>query len=503
MSQPGALNKGILIVTTGFFVQQAVGLIASVIVARMLGASEFGTISVLRNFITILLTLTPLGLDLALLKHAAYYDDRRYEFWQQVTRLRLVTALLNVAIVIVALGWIDSWLGTHVYKFRDFSALADITFLGLPFAADLALMSALYRADNRPSSFALMTNFVQPFVRLGGAVTLLQLGLSTEGVVLANTAAYAVSSVMVTAHSIRMMRASASTAEVSRAASWAATLVVLKDSIWMAMSLFVGGAVRSVDTLAVGIFTLPKEVGAYGALSAMAQLVQAYPFAASQTLGPTISRHYRDGNLTAMRQSLSGYLTAASIVGGFAFGGTAGFGDHLDLLFGHSFRFRSDIAFALPLGWLISATLGPMGYSLSMTGRHRAELAILAAGLSVLVVACGLLTPRWGQLGAASAVVLAFTLINSLRFLYLLRIFGFLPGSLSDFVPPLIAYGLAMLVKTSVDALLGRCIFSFVFACCAYSVLDVLIVLRFFLKASQIDALRQRIRTALSVVFRH
>jgi O-antigen/teichoic acid export membrane protein len=261
----------------------------------------------------------------------------------------------------------------------------------------------------------------------------------------------------------------------------------------MALSLFVGGAMRSVDILTLGMFVAAKEVGSYGALSTIAQLVQAYPSAASQTLGPTVSRYYRDGDMISMRRVMSEYLRSASIVGGFLFGGIAALGDHLDLLFGRSFHFRPDIAFLLPLGWLISATLGPMGFSLSMTGRHRVELGILVMGFATLTIGCAVLVPRLGQVGAASAVVTAFAFINIARFSYLSWTHGFVPGSLSDFVPPLVAYVLGFGVKLVVDSVLGRSLATFLLACAVYAVLNAFVAYRLYLTNSERKTLLLRL----------
>ena len=245
MTQKRAYRSGVLVVTFGFLLQQAISFVTGIVVGRTIGASEFGVFAVLRNLVAFLLTLAPLGLDLALLKHTPRYDQRPEDFRRQILRLRLLVAAVNLAILGFVLLGGGRWLQTHVYHFPNFSRLLFIAFIGLPFAADLAVLGAVYRADNRPGTYALMTNYVQPFIRLGGAVLLLRLGWSTEGVVVANTAAYVVSSILV-AIRLRSGRLAAQQEHPLEPDVWGGTITILRDSLWMAVSLFIAGAMRSV-----------------------------------------------------------------------------------------------------------------------------------------------------------------------------------------------------------------------------------------------------------------
>jgi O-antigen/teichoic acid export membrane protein len=218
--------------------------------------------------------------------------------------------------------------------------------------------------------------------------------------------------------------------------------------------------------------------------------------ASSQTLGPNISRHYHAGDFVALRQALNEYIHFSSVMSGFLFAGVAAFGDHLDLLFGPSFHFRPLIAFLMPLGYLISATLGPMGYALSMTGRHRVELVILTIGAVALWALCLLLIPRYGDVGAATAVCASFTLVNLLRFVWVGRTLGFVPGRLADLAPPVIATALSFGVKLGILAHLPRTLPVLLLGCVVYALAYAGVAYKFLLgedgraKIRAVDELR-------------
>ncbi|WP_426032194.1 lipopolysaccharide biosynthesis protein [Caulobacter sp. DWP3-1-3b2] len=492
-------NKADVIITAGGqLLQQALTIVTGVLIARMLGAAAYGVVNILRNIYTALIILAPAGLDLALLKFVGREEDGSRNVEVLIGRLRLIVLAVNV--ILLGGGWLllSGPLMTHVYRFAHFDVLLLITLAGVPIAADLAIMGAYYRGRHRPGVFAMMTLYVQPVARLTLVLLSLALLPNTTAVVLINLLQVAISGLIVTLHhSLVLSRGaraegSAVSAE-SSAQNWREAAGLLSESIWMAMNLFVYGMLRFVDILMLGVFASAKAVGEYAAISTVAQLVQVWPLAASQTLGPTIARRYHEGDMAGVRSALSGYIHMAAIVAGFVFGGVAAFGDRLDLVFGHSFQFDATIAFLMPLGYLLSATLAPMGYALSMTGKHRTELAILILGGVVLVGLCAVLTPRYGAVGASISVALTFALINVVRFVVVARLLGFVPGKLRDLLPPLIAVACAFPCKGLLESLLGRDLIATIAACMLYSLVYALIALRFLINKSDRAALLGRL----------
>ncbi len=471
----------------GQLVQQALGLVTGVVIGRMLGSSGYGLVNIVRNVYLPLVILAPLGLDVALLKHVGRADRDLGSVHRVLARLRLVVLSVNLpAAILIGLG-AGHLLMQHVYRYRHFDIMLLISLLALPIAADLAVMGAYYRSRRRPGSFALMTLYAQPVARTLLLVLAFWLAPTTEAVVTINTLQIAISAGFVWWHfrawkkEDQQVRSSSAAAEPDRREEWRYVRAILGDSMWMAMNLFVYGMMRFVDILVLGAYVPSKVVGAYAALSTMSQLVTVWPMASSQTLGPNISRHFHAGNMPALREELDGYIHLASIMSGFLFAGVAAFGDRLDLLFGKSFIFRPGIAILMPLGYLISATLGPAGYALSMTGRHREELVILIGGAVILWVSCYLFVPLWGDIGAATAVCFTFAVINVCRFTWVGASLGFVPGRLVDLLPPLVALGTAYLSKALIDLALPRGLFGLILACVLYALAFAALTYQFLL----------------------
>ena len=171
-----------------------------------------------------------------------------------------------------------------------------------------------------------------------------------------------------------------------------------------------------------------------------------------------------------IRETLSKYLREASLLSAPIFGGIAIFGPWLDLVFGHRFHFDPMITLALALGYYISAVLGPMGYSLSMTGRHRLEFGLLCGGATLIVALCVIVTPLYGALGTALVIAAGYLAINGARAVLVQRVYHFFVGSPGDLVPPLLSLGLAFLFREFGQKLLGRSVGSMVVLLAVYLV---------------------------------
>lgn len=473
-----------LIAAGGQLLQQALTVVTGILIARTLQSSGYGAVNVLRTIYSMAIILAPLGLDLALLKHAGRFQHPSPMFELVVSRLRGIVALANICVALLVGFALGGYLAHQVYpNIPGFQPMLLVTLAAVPIAADLAVLGAYYRGRHRPSIFSLATLYVQPVARVILVLLMIWAGPTPLAAVAITTIQVALSAVFLSAHLHGWRRKDLKETREDRAVmsakAWRETRSILRESIWMAANMFVYGLIRLIDVLVLGAFALPRIVGEYAALSTVAQLIQVWPLAASQTLGPTVSRLYHEGDIDGIKRRLGEYLRLASIIGGFVFGGVAVFGDRLQYIFGHSFHFRTEIAFLMATGYLLSATLAPMGYALSMTGRHRAELVILALGGSALLVMCLVFVPQYGQIGAASSVAACFAAINIVRFAYVARVLGFIPGRLADFAPPLICLALAWAAKLAFEETFGANLLCTIAACAAYGAVYAVCVLLF------------------------
>jgi O-antigen/teichoic acid export membrane protein len=457
-----------VVVSGGLLVQQVTVFATGILIARHLGAASFGTLGTIKSLSSVLLIVTPLGLDLALLKHASFYHDRLGELSTTSRALRLIVAALNFCLLAVVASWLGHQLQLIYRDSPNFSRLCVITMVGLVFAADVQISGALYRVFNRVIAYAVIVNFAQPCLRLALSAVVIFAGGGVEGIVWVNTAvlAYSFAAIAVDERKKKITRLVMPLQVVAGKVG-----TILGESLWMGMSLLVYQAIRLVDILILAALTTPQITGEYTAMSSVSQLIQIYPIAISQTLGPRIALFYKTGDMAAITMELRGYLRKASMLGGFLFAGVAVFGTDLDLVFGKGFVFPWLLPFLLASGWFVSATLAPLGYVLSMTGRHRQELAILTAGAGLLVICLLAFIPLLAAIGAALSVAIVFVAVNAARCAYVIRVLSLNPLRWKDLLPPVGFLAIALVCRQTGTILIDRNIITLVAECLAYAIM--------------------------------
>ena len=430
--------------------------VSGVIAARWLGPAAYGQLSLVRSVYTLLAILAPLGLDVALLRHLGENGRDRPGSLTQVRRFRLICAAVNLTVFVLAALWIGPWIGTHVYRNPGFAGLLTLALLALPFAGDAAILSATLRAMGRVTLQNLAVLILQPVVRTAALLGLLAMGFGAGGVVVATALGAAVAATTMAFGLGRLREGRGAGSGRSGTGDPGAVGRVFRYSIWLAGLLLLNNGLRSVDVLVLGRFRAAGEVGQYAALAAIAAIVAIPGQALSQTLAPTVARLHAEGDLAAARAALSTYLRRAILLSSPLFACVAAFGPWLDLVFGARYHFDAALCLVLAATFLVIGCLGQMGVSLTMTGRHRQEFGVLAAGAALAVGLCWLLAPRWGGLGVAVGVLTGTGAMNVARMTLSARFLGGFDLGLKDGSAPLACLALALACRALVDAMTAR-----------------------------------------------
>jgi O-antigen/teichoic acid export membrane protein len=477
-------SKFVILYVIGMLLQQTLAFVISVVSARVLGPEAYGITTLLRNVFQTLFILAPLGLDIALLKYVPQNEEKMNYVLSQVQILRFIVLAANGAVILLCLLWGGGLLEKNVYHYHNFAGMLTLTLVGLPFAADMSVLYAVYRSRNAqaPSVFAMF--YVAPIARLALFLALLFWNFGIYAVIYSNTLSYVIGSVFLFVHFRSTIRKWLDHA----AFKIAMTGKALRDitqlfgmSLWLVTSLFLYGMFRLADVLVLAAHVPAKMVGEYGTISVMSQLIQVFPAAFSQNLAPDIARNYHNNNIAGVQQAINRYIRITVICSSYIFAGIAVFGSSLDIIFGEKYNFDPVVVFILPLGYLISATMGPTGYSLSMTGRHREESFIVFFGGILLVALCLTLVPMFGQLGAACAVAIGFLIINSIRVVYVSRVMHFIPGKAYYVLSALVAAACALAAKLAAYEALHRTLSGLLVGCVIYSIAYWCIVFLFLL----------------------
>jgi len=439
------------LVAAGTLYQQGVAFASGLIVARVIGAADYGVFALARSIVDLAGTVTRLGLDIGLQRFfgetsAPLNAVSRSVILGRVRLLAVTAALLAVATVGL---WLGPYLETHVYRYRDFGAVLFCLAVMLPFANDVAVLGGAYRGilDLTPS--IVVECIVQPTVRLVAIGALMLAGWRLWAVVVGTIFAACLAWLVLAAVSRDVFRD-----RVARLrAAWADAFHVVGYSSVLAVSVLVTSLTTSVDVLVLAHFADAAEIGRYSLVKTLLLIMGVLGVAFVQGLGTTVAAlHYRgdrDGLRNAMAQTIT-WIARTSLPAFLVF---VFWGTELMQVFGPTFQSSATVVRWLAAGQFVFVVFGPCGWALSMTGRHVLELGVLVLGLAIAALACWFAVPTFGQAGAAVAMAASALATNALRVSVVARSFRALPFGAETLWLTAAGFALAWPVRAFVTSL--------------------------------------------------
>jgi O-antigen/teichoic acid export membrane protein len=196
-------------------------------------------------------------------------------------------------------------------------------------------------------------------------------------------------------------------------------------SAWIPFSALAGVLIvyEQVTTVLLGILGTESDVAHLRIAERGAQLVALPLVVVNTVVGPHLARAFHDraphlAQLVAVRSAwlalcLAAPLTIVLVVWGDSI---------LDVVYGVEYAEAGYWPLAiLTAGQLAVTMFGPVGALLNMAGHERESLRGLVLGLITNVVACYVLIPPWGDVGAAWAIVCSLVVWNLVLSIQLFR----------------------------------------------------------------------------------
>ena len=167
-----------------------------------------------------------------------------------------------------------------------------------------------------------------------------------------------------------------------------------------------------------------QAVGVYASAMRVAALVGLPLLAVGSILGPTISNMAARGEWERLGEMYTRVTRALAVIG-ILVALLAGVGGKWLLgSFGPGFSAASGTLVILLVGHVVNSVTGPSGLMLTMTGRIRLRLANATVAAVVAVGLGWVLVPRWGAAGAATAGVVASSIVNAIQVVQVRHLFG-------------------------------------------------------------------------------
>lgn len=415
--------KGSGIITVGKLFEYVGRFVIAFLLARMLGAEQFGLYSLALSTATILSTISLLGMDDAVLRFLAIYASQEDEesMWGML-QLTFGFTIITSILLSAGLYFFAEPIAVTFFSEPMLATMLRLVAVIVPFLALSNMLLFATRGFKRMDYGVISKNFIQITVRIILLSILLLINLNAFTAMVTFGLADVTSSIVLTYFlnkEFPLRRA------IKNAKRDARALLSFSFPFWFSdiintvrnnIQVMLLGSLSTITS--AGIFTIVDKVNLISIITYHSVQTSIRPIIAElqskdewQEVGRLYHTSTRWGLLVNIPMTLIMVLFSREIL----------------LLFGESFVDGGTALIILALSEFIKVFTGMSGTIIDMSGLNRLKMVntiiqvVMAVGINIYLI------PRWGLLGAAIAVFITEATINILRMVQVYVIYQLLP----------------------------------------------------------------------------
>jgi len=406
--------KGALINLSGTIIRTLLAYGYTVMLARMLPVSDLGRYFLIMTVVNIIGLACTVGMDFGVVRYVSLYAGEgnfRLAYKMLATALSIgvmigiVVAAFVIALAPVAVDRLHESGDTSIAALRIFA-------ISIPFWVAARLFNSTTQGLHRMRYQVYSRDLGEQLSKLTLTIAALMLGAGLLGVIWANVASVLVAMLLSLFFTFKIMSRQGENL-VQGAKGSARDL--LRYSFPLAFSNILGMVMVWSDMLIMGYLGTSTEVGFYGAALRVGVISSALFLSFTTVFTPVISDLHNKrftGQLNSLYKTVTRWIFICTLPLVLL---QLLFADPIMGMFGNQFAAGSGALMILALSQMVNSASGPAGYMVLMSGRSRMELLNISAALGISVLACFLLIPSYGLIGAALANLAAAAVINTMR----------------------------------------------------------------------------------------
>jgi O-antigen/teichoic acid export membrane protein len=438
--------KGGGISFAGKMFEYIIRFVFSILVARTIGAQQFGLYTLGVTVAEIVTLFALLGLQTGMVRYLPIFIGRRdgASIWGIIQVGAAVPALLGLTLASVVFLLADP-LANQVFHAPGLALLLRLVALIIPLDALNFIAYTVILSFKQLQYSAFANNVVLPLVKLLLTIGLLVVGLGTLGIVAAHVTASAVGLALLVYFVNRLFPLNRPLSAAKRNPG-----ELLRFSLPAHMAWVINAVRGSLETLVLGFVGLTAGVGVYTAALRLSTIGNMFYTSIASISAPIISDLYSRGESSQLEwlyQTTNKWLVTFNLPLFLTF---VIFAAPLLSIFGADFASGATGLIIMAAGTLANTSTGVGATVIDMTGHTKVNFV---NSMVLVVVAIGLdlfLIPRWGVIGAALASSLSVFLVNLLCLVevcFLLRILPYNRGFFKPIVAGLVAAGVTYLLN--------------------------------------------------------
>jgi O-antigen/teichoic acid export membrane protein len=427
-----------------------INFVVQILIVRHLSRSGYGSFAYALSMVSLATTVVTFGLDRAVTRFIAIYDERG-EPGKVLGTLVMVVSTVLVFGVLVVTGTLlaRGLLGDSIMADPD-AAMLFVLLVGLaPVQALDTISIGMFAVLERPGAIFARRHVLAPLLRLGVVGALIVAGAGTRFLAIGYLVTGALALVLYSGLLVALLRRRGILTRATFAQLDIPVREVLAFTIPLLTSDLVYAVMNVSDAIMLGHYRDAEALAGLRAVQPVAKMSEIVMSSFAVMFMPLASRLFARGDragVGALYWQTASWMTVLSFpifVTTFALAGplTVSF-------FGADYADAAPLLSVLALGYYVQVAVGFNGLALKAFGAVRI-LVVLNISAAVANIALNLaLIPRFGAMGAAVGTAAALTIHNVLKQWGLWRATGitlFDPAALR-------LYGLSILIAATVTA---------------------------------------------------
>lgn len=395
-----------------------------ILLARILGASEFGQYVYVLTWINLLVLVGKLGLDTAGLRFLPEYAATgKWELLRGFARRSRQAATLASLLIAGMLVTVAAVL--HDTLEPGLAMAMIVGAILLPLNVYLIVQCSFLQAFRHVVSSQIPQVILRPILIALAVVVLASAYDVSVSAIDAIVSTIAITVIAIVVASINMRRVLPK--EFSNGKRQYQTDLWTGVAFPMLLITSFNMMLLQVDILMVGSLLNTKEAGIYSAVSRIATLIPFASVLVNMVTAPLISQLYAQNRMDVLQRMMTRVAWGSFIVSLPIFLVVVVAAQPLLGIFGFEFVTGERALIILALGRLLAALTGSVGYLLSMSGHQKQAALILGASVMASLLLNAVLIPLQGIDGAAMASTIAMTLYCAVMVVYAKRVIGIDP----------------------------------------------------------------------------
>lgn len=428
--------------------------ITALVLARVLGAEQYGLYNIAVSVAFVFSGIADLGLDASMERFLAVQRRRGDD---QATRgtIQVGTAVTAVTSVLMAIGVavFAEQIAENVFDATELTVLIRIVAVTVPILALTNLLSAASRGLKRMDHSAFAYDFIQPLVRL-----LLILGLALFGLdALIATIIFGVSYLAALAVLVYLVPGQIS-AGPRGVAPTRETAALLRFGFPFWFTSVLTKLKTNIQALLLGVFNTVTNVGVFSLVGSANLIGRIATLSIATSSRPVIAERFSEDDLDgigAIYKTTTRWTLTLNIP---IFLVMTAFPEAVLRIFGDSFVVGASALVVLASAELVNAATGTCGAIIDMSGRGLMKVINKGVMVALLIGANLALIPPFGLMGAAYAVLIGAVAINVIRVVeiwWFARLQPYHWRMLKPLAAAAIGFGAGLLTNTAVPAIGG------------------------------------------------